>query len=112
MISDLYRNHKTGADIEGRTLSDEQWAALTTGTDELGRRILEEYGLKRQFHSHADSHVGHQHEIERFLESTDPQFVNLCLDTGHVAYYGGDTLDLIDSLHRTGSATCTSSGRS
>ena len=48
-----------------------------------------------QFHSHADSHVGYQHEIERFLETTDPEYVNLCLDTGHVAYYGGDSLELI-----------------
>jgi inosose dehydratase len=95
VIPDLYRDHKTGADIESRALSDEQWTALTTGTDELGRRILEEYGLRVQFHSHADSHVGRQHEIERFVESTNPDFVNLCLDTGHVAYYGGDNLAII-----------------
>ena len=48
-----------------------------------------------QFHSHADSHVGYQPDIERFLESTNPEYVNLCLDTGHVAYYGGDCLELI-----------------
>ena len=48
-----------------------------------------------QFHSHADSHVGYQPEIERFLESTNPEYVNLCLDTGHVAYYGGDCVELI-----------------
>ncbi len=95
VIPDLYRDHKTGADIESRTLTDDQWTALTTGTDELGRRILEEYGLKVQFHSHADSHVGHQPEIERFVEATNPAFVNLCLDTGHVSYYGGDNLAII-----------------
>ena len=26
---------------------------------------------------------------------TDPAYVPLCLDTGHVSYYGGDNLDLI-----------------
>jgi inosose dehydratase len=95
VIPDLYRDHKTGADIEDRTLTDEQWTRLTSGTNELGRRILDEYGLHVQFHSHADSHVGHQPEIERFVEATDPAFVNLCLDTGHVAYYGGDNLQII-----------------
>ncbi len=95
VIPDLYRDHKTGADIESRTLTDEQWTRLTTGTDELGRRILDEYGLRVQFHSHADSHVGRQAEIERFVESTNPDYVNLCLDTGHVAYYGGDNLAII-----------------
>ena len=95
VIPDLYRDHKTGADIESRHLGDEQWDRLATGTDELGRRIMDEYGLKVQFHSHADSHVGYQEDIERFLAATNPDHVNLCLDTGHVAYYGGDNLDLV-----------------
>ena len=96
VIPEPWRDHKTGAPKEDPELSPEQWDLLTQGTDELGRRILEEYGLAVQFHSHADSHVGYQPEIERFLESTNPEFVNLCLDTGHVAYYGGDCLELIE----------------
>jgi inosose dehydratase len=95
VIPDTWRDHKTGAPLEDPTLSDEGWALLTTGMDELGRRILQEYGLRVQFHSHADSHVGYQHEIERFLENTNPEYVNLCLDTGHVSYYGGDNVALI-----------------
>jgi myo-inositol 2-dehydrogenase/D-chiro-inositol 1-dehydrogenase/inosose dehydratase len=46
-------------------------------------------------HPHADSHVQTQPEIERLLDSTDSRAVSLCLDTGHVAYGGGDNLDLI-----------------
>jgi inosose dehydratase len=91
VIPEPWRDHKSGAPREDPDLSPEQWDLLTTGTDELGRRILDEYGLHVQFHSHADSHVGYQPEIERFLETTNPEFVNLCLDTGHVAYYGGDS---------------------
>ncbi len=96
VIPEPWRDHKTGAPKEDPELSPAQWDLLTRGTDELGRRILEEYGLQVQFHSHADSHVGYQPEIERFLQSTNPEFVNLCLDTGHVAYYGGDCLELIE----------------
>ena len=95
VIPDVWRDHKTGEPKEERTLTDEQWGLLTSGHDELGRRILEEYGLHVQFHSHADSHVGYQPDIERFLEATNPDYVNLCLDTGHIAYYGGDSVDLI-----------------
>jgi inosose dehydratase len=95
VIPDTWRDHKTGAPLEDPALSDEGWALLTTGMDELGRRILQEYGLRVQFHSHADSHVGYQHEIERFVENTNPEYVNLCLDTGHVSYYGGDNVALI-----------------
>lgn len=95
VIPEPWRDHRTGAAIESPELPAEQWRALTTGMDELGRRILDEYGLHVQFHSHADSHVGYQRDIERFLADTDPRYVNLCLDTGHVSYYRGDNVDLI-----------------
>jgi inosose dehydratase len=95
VIPDTWRDHKTGADIESRDLSDDAWENLAVGMDRLGRAVQEEYGLSIGFHPHADSHVGHQADIERFLAETDPQFVPLCLDTGHVSYYRGDNLDLI-----------------
>jgi inosose dehydratase len=95
VIPDTYTDQHTGAALESSELADEQWRLLTTQTDELGRRILDEYGLRVQFHSHADSHVGYQPEIERFIEATNGDYVNLCLDTGHVAYYGGDCVELI-----------------
>jgi inosose dehydratase len=96
VIPDTWRHHKTGEPVVSRELTSEQWKQLATGLDELGRRILEEYGLRVQFHSHADSHVGYQPEIERLLESTNPEWLNLCFDTGHIAYYGGDCLELIE----------------
>ncbi|HJY46296.1 MAG TPA: sugar phosphate isomerase/epimerase [Propionibacteriaceae bacterium] len=96
VIPDVWRHHQTGEPLEDRELTFEQWKQLTTGLDELGRRIIEEYGLHVQFHSHADSHVGYQPDIERLLESTNPEWVNLCFDTGHIAYYGGDCLELIE----------------
>ena len=95
VIPAMYRDEKTGAELESSTLTTEQWQRLTSQTDELGRRVLEEYGLRLQFHPHAESHVGYQPDVERFLESTDPAAVNLCLDTGHIAYYGGDSVELI-----------------
>ena len=96
VIPEVWRHHKTGEPVENRELSEEQWKQKTEGLDELGRRILSEYGLHVQFHSHADSHVGYQPDIERLLESTNPEWVNLCFDTGHIAYYGGDCLELIE----------------
>ena len=98
VIPDTWRHHKTGEPVESRELTSEQWKQLATGLDELGRRILEEYGLRVQFHSHADSHVGYQPEIERLLESTNPEWLNLCFDTGHIAYYGGNCVELIEKV--------------
>ena len=77
------------------TLTDDEWTALNTGMSELGRYIAETHGAVLVFHPHADSHVGTQDEIERFLDGTDPETVQLCLDTGHVAYCGADNLKLI-----------------
>jgi inosose dehydratase len=95
VIPDLWRSDATREVLESRTLSDEQWAKLAVGHDKLGKALLEEFGVKQQFHSHADSHVGTYREVERFLNETDAAYTNLCLDTGHFSYYGGDSLALI-----------------
>jgi inosose dehydratase len=76
-------------------LEPDRWRTLVERTSELGRILAEEYGVAAVFHPHADSHVGTQPQIERFLADTDPAAVNLCLDTGHVAYYQGDNVELI-----------------
>jgi len=77
------------------TLTDDEWDSLTTGMSELGRYLADKHQAMLVFHTHADSHVGTQEEIERFLDNTDPETVQLCLDTGHVAYCGADNLKLI-----------------
>jgi inosose dehydratase len=76
-------------------LDADRWRTLVDATSELGRILGGEYGVRAVFHPHADSHVGTQPQIERFLRDTDPAAVSLCLDTGHVAYYEGDNLELI-----------------
>ena len=76
-------------------LTHDAWAALTDGMSELGRYVRDELGCVLVFHTHADTHVAAPGEIERFLAGTDPATVHLCLDTGHVAYCGGDPLELI-----------------
>jgi inosose dehydratase len=77
------------------SLTPEEWASLTDGMSELGRYVADRHDAVLVFHSHADSHVGTQAEIERFLDDTDPAVVQLCLDTGHVAYCGADNLKII-----------------
>jgi inosose dehydratase len=95
VIPDLWRSDATGETLEARTLTDKQWEKLAAGHDRLGKALLEEFGVHQQFHSHADSHVGTYREVEKLLELTDPRYLNLCLDTGHFAYYGGDSVKLI-----------------
>lgn len=94
-IPPLFRDEKTGEYTESPQLDDDGWRTLTRGADEIGKILSQDYGVRLQFHSHADSHVETQQQIERFLDGTDPRYVTLCLDTGHVAYGGGDTVDII-----------------
>ena len=76
-------------------LDAERWRILVERTSELGRILGEEHGVAAVFHPHADSHVGTQEQVERFLEDTDPSTVSLCLDTGHISYYDGDNVAII-----------------
>lgn len=90
-----YRDDKTGAYLAPPELDDEQWKIMIKATNELGKIILEQYGVRLQFHPHADSHVETQKQTERFLQDTDPRYVSLCLDTGHLAYRRADVVSLI-----------------
>jgi inosose dehydratase len=90
-----YRDDTTGAYLEPAELTEDQWSTLIRSTNELGRIIAGEYGVHLQFHPHADSHVETQAQTERFLQETDPAAVNLCLDTGHLAYRRADCIQII-----------------
>src|SRR5215217_1328163 len=93
----------SGEATEAGELAAEQWSNLISGTNELGRVMLEEYGIELVFHPHVDTHVDTQERIQQFLQDTDPRYVNLCLDTGHIAYEGGDNVAIVrghpDRIH-------------
>ena len=95
-LPEQYTDMHTGAATESGSLDLEQWSNLISGTDILGKHIFEEYGVELVFHPHADTHVDTQDRIEKFLQDTDPAFVNLCLDTGHVSYCDGNNLEIIE----------------
>jgi inosose dehydratase len=75
-------------------MNDEQWA----GAVEILTRISEaclELGLSAVFHHHAGTYIETPKEIERLCESTDPDLLGLCLDTGHYFFGGGDPVDAV-----------------
>jgi inosose dehydratase len=94
-LPEQYTDQHTGAATEGAELDAQAWKNLVTGTDQLAKFLFEEHGVRLVFHPHADTHVDTQVRIERFLADTDPDHVNLCLDTGHVSYCDGDNLEII-----------------
>jgi inosose dehydratase len=75
-------------------LSEAQWRSLGAGLNELGRRVKED-GMQVVFHNHVGTYVETEVETGRLLDETDPGLVGWCLDCGHLAYGGGDTLRML-----------------
>ena len=91
----MYTDLHTGALLEAAELTADQWTQLGQGHSELGRVLLDEFGVRQMFHPHADAHVDDDVRTTRFLELTDPANVSLCLDTGYIAYAGGENRALV-----------------
>ena len=73
--------------------SDDQWSALTTGLNRLGRLAAEE-GMNLCYHHHMGTGVMTRAETDRLMAETDDEVVHLLLDTGHMYWGGGDPLSL------------------
>ncbi|GAA3026644.1 sugar phosphate isomerase/epimerase family protein [Streptomyces glomeratus] len=97
VIPSFWRDDETAEIIEPSELTAEQWGHLGRGMERLGREVKETYGLDIVVHPHADTHIDTEEHVGRFLDATDSGLVNLCLDTGHYAYCGGDSVKLIET---------------
>ena len=95
-LPEQYTDMHSGEATEGPTWTPSSGRTWCSGTNELARVIKEEYGVDLVFHPHVDTHVDTQERIERFLTDTDPQYVNLCLDTGHISYCHGDNVQIVE----------------
>lgn len=71
-------------------LTPQEWPGYVQRLERLARICLSEYGLLPCFHPHGGTYIENVDEISQLLARTDPELVSLCLDTGHVAFGGGD----------------------
>ena len=100
LIDDVYRDLFTGDPTAPTRLDDGAWKRLIDTTNKMAEIVRDEFGLALVFHPHADSHVEHEDQIEKFLEETDPDLISLCFDTGHHAYVVGDPVEFVRKHHR------------
>ena len=84
---------------------DEAWKTVALGLNEAGKRA-QALGVRLVYHPHLGTNIEQLSAIDRLMETTDPDWVGLCLDTGHVAASGADPMavwaryhDRIDHLH-------------
>jgi inosose dehydratase len=71
-------------------LSEADFAVLAPRIEAFARRLAGE-GLKLAYHHHMGTLIQTEAEIDRLMDATGPD-VGLLLDTGHLAFAGGDPL--------------------
>lgn len=98
LIDDLYPVGP-GTPVSEANLDGDSWRRLIDTTHRVADIALERFGVPIAFHSHAQTHVETQEQLEAFLRDTDPGRVSLCLDTGHYAYSGGDPVEFMRRHH-------------
>ena len=75
-------------------LSHSAYQYLADTLNEVGR-MCKEQAIRACFHNHTASYIETRDEFDRLLALTDPEFVFIGLDTGHLAYASGDVPDFI-----------------
>ena len=88
------RRGEAGHVDEARGLTDAQWQNLARGLHDLADRLAP-MGMRVVFHNHVGTYVETPAETARLLDETDPAKVGWCLDIGHLAYGGGNSLEML-----------------
>ncbi len=92
--ADVVGGGEVGTSIQGRedkalyrdkpNNTAKQWKDLCSGLDHLGKLAQEEFGLILCFHHHMGTCVQTIEEIERLLNDTNPDYVSMNYDCGHI----------------------------
>jgi len=75
--------------------NNENWKKLIEGLNELGKISYDKYGIKLSYHHHIGTMVETMSEVDRLLNETDENYVNLNYDCGHFYMAGDDPLNAI-----------------
>lgn len=97
LIDATYTDLFTGELLRPKKLSDEEWKQFAANIQKVKDYAKNQYGLITVFHPHGETHVETEEQIERLLAETD---VQLCFDTGHHAYKGGDPIAFMKKHHQ------------
>jgi inosose dehydratase len=81
-----------------RTVTPEECKQLGKLLTELGRRTAD-IGIPLGYHNHMNTIGEHPANLDRILESSDPRYVKLELDTAHSVAGGGDPARTIERYH-------------
>lgn len=80
--------------LEKPVLTDEQFKELGDGLNKLGK-IARDNGMVLVYHHHMTTTVQTEEEIDQLMALTDPHYVSLIYDTGHLAFSGEDYISVL-----------------
>ena len=107
IVSDSLRPHRVA--LAGRvpedgseSLDDASYARIAAGIHAVAT-MAAEYGIKVHYHNHVGSWIEAPHEVAALLAQLDTSCADLCFDTGHYAYGGGNPAQFIqDNIAKIG----------
>lgn len=76
-------------------LNEAQWFLLIQLLDRAGK-YAKDQGMQLSYHPHVGTCVMTVKETERLFDSTNPDYVGFCLDTGHLRYGGASQKELVE----------------
>lgn len=80
---------------EGKyVMNDEEWKTFVDGLNKLGK-VAKDKGMTLTFHHHMGTVVQTEEEIDRFMDSVDPNYVFLLFDSGHCTFAGIDPVKVL-----------------
>jgi len=89
------RTKNAGRVSKEMALSTSEWNAFAKGANSIAKAVKEKYGMRTVFHHHCAGYVETADELNKLMELTDPALLGLCLDMGHLAFGGGDPLEIL-----------------
>jgi inosose dehydratase len=93
---DPMREGKAGRIAADDGLDLAQWSTFASGAERIARAVKDETGLRTVFHPHCGGYVETPAEIDQLMTRTHATLVGLVLDTGHIAYGGGDPVQVLE----------------
>lgn len=76
-------------------LNEARWYLLISQLDRAGQYAASQ-GMQLSYHPHVGTCVMTLKESRHLLDSTNPDFVGLCLDTGHLRYGGASPSEILE----------------
>ena len=91
-----HRSKRAGRIQPEDSLDANGWNTFASNVDAFAKMVWEEFGLKSVIHPHVGGYLETSTEIDAVLERTNPELVGLCFDMAHIAYGGGNPVDVLN----------------